>query len=292
MKIGLALSGGGAFAACHVGVLRALRQAGVPIDMISGASMGAVVAALFAAGYTPEEISVLLSRMDWREITGNYLLNLLYGRTRVLDPSLLKLVGNIPDGLISGGMLEKRMAELLARRGVRRMEDFPMPLAIPAVDLASGRTVYFVSRKEGLLDSDEAMFKNMVQPSAAVRASVSYPVFFRPRQMGGMKLVDGGLRENIPVTVLKSMGADRVLAVRCHNPPVRAGGNAIDVASRSLEIMGSQVSQRNLRHADFVHTIVGRGIGLFDFGKMGRCMDMGYEQTVAALPEIQKKLYG
>ncbi|MGI6031438.1 MAG: patatin-like phospholipase family protein [Eubacteriales bacterium] len=258
MKIGLALSGGEGMA-CYIGVLRILRRANIEFDMISGVSTGAVVAALWAAGYTAEELECRLQ----------------YGREKSPHPLAQRL---------SEEHLAGQMAQLLEEKNIYQMEQFPIPVAIPAVDLSTGKTVYFVSRKESLLDSQEAIFRQDVEVARAVRASLSCPVALPPIPIQGMQLVDGGLREAMPVTVLKTMGADRVLALRTRaGEPGKVWG-PVQAAARSLEIVGRL--QQGERYADYVLEVVPPADE-----RWARGVRAGEVQAEQVLPDIEKALY-
>lgn len=294
MKIGIALSGGGAFALAHMGVLKALEEQKIRPDLIAGTSMGSVVAALYASGYTPLEMLGILEGFGLDEVTNNPWLHFLGGTVQGGWPKLrLHELRKLPDGLIAGAQLERGFETVLRRKGVRWLRDVAIPLAIPAVDLDSGRTVYFVSSRAGLYEDETCIFRDEVPLAAAVRASVSYPVLFRPRRIAPFRLIDGGISQHVPVDILKRMGADKVLAVLCDG---RGKGrftseHMLDISGRALELMGRHVADRNLRHADAVLRISGENVGLLDFTKGKKSIQYGYEKTKEALPALMRGLY-
>lgn len=173
-RIGLALSGGAARGIAHVGVLRALEENGIPIDAIAGASAGALVGGAYAAGMTIDELEDLARAFRWR-------------RTARLSFSRLGLQSNA------------RMEEFLrAHLPVTRFEDLKIPFVTMAMDLHKGTAVVF--RDEGDLPF-------------AIRASACIPAVYTPvRDQDGRWLVDGGLVASLPISHVRALGADVVIA--------------------------------------------------------------------------------
>jgi len=182
-KLGLALGAGGARGIAHAGVLFALHDAGVPIDAIAGTSIGALVGALWATGQL---------EIFERELRGLELSDLW----SYVDPVWPRA------GLLSG---ERATAYLRGLIGDWRIEDLPIPFTAVAVDLVTGEEIWIRSGK--LLD--------------AVRASISLPGIFVPVRQGERLLVDGALRNPVPVSALDPLGVDVKVAVNLHASPVR-----------------------------------------------------------------------
>ena len=175
-KVGLALGGGYARGLAHIGVLEVLGREGIPIDLIAGTSIGALIGALYARQMDISKIKKQATQLDW------------VGVTSLVDLSLHK------SGLIAG----KRVINLLRRLiGDVQFEDLNIPLACVASDIISGEEIVI---KEGAV-------------LEAVRASISIPIFFTPVKKEGKYLVDGGLVNPVPVSVVKDMGADFIIAV-------------------------------------------------------------------------------
>jgi len=176
-KFGLALGGGGAKGIAHIGVLKYLEEAGIKIDYLAGTSMGALVGALYAAGNTIDELVRLTKDFSLKD--------------------QLKLVDvGLPQGLFKGNKIVRFMEKYIPVE--LTFADLEMPFAVTAVDLMSGK-VRVIS--EG----------NVLE---AVRASISYPFFFKPVVNKNDILVDGGILLNIPIDVLYEMGANFIAAVR------------------------------------------------------------------------------
>jgi NTE family protein len=162
----------------HIGVIKVLEQAGVPIDLITGTSMGGMIGAIYAAGVSPAQIEEEALRR---------------GKTW----ELLKLVDLrlSQSGLLKGNRIYEELAENLGPD--LTFADLRVPLAVVAVDMPTGREV--VLREGNVID--------------AVRATISVPGVFIPVQLGPYRLVDGGVLNNVPVDVARAMGADVVIAV-------------------------------------------------------------------------------
>jgi len=176
-KLGLALSGGGARGLAHIGVLRALEEAGLQPDYLTGTSMGGVIAAGYAAGLSPADMEqIALEFGTVRKLWG------------LADPTLPRR------GLFQGERLLAFFEQIL--RG-RTFTDLRIPLTLVAVDLNSGKEIHL---REGSV-------------AEAVRATVSVPGLLAPVEHNGQRLVDGGLLNNMPVDVARQMGADVTLAV-------------------------------------------------------------------------------
>jgi NTE family protein len=183
IKVGLALSGGGARALVHIGILRTLQEAGVPIDCISGASMGGVIAAAYASGIPIDIIEQKATKLSqMRELV------------KLIDLTTPRR------GLLEGNRIRDFMAELFIDR---TFDSLRIPLAIPAVDLIQAREVVFTS--------------GLVMP--AVMATIAVPGLFKPVEIGEYRLVDGGILNNLPVDRTRQLGADIVIAVNAQFDP-------------------------------------------------------------------------
>ncbi|MGJ7922511.1 patatin-like phospholipase family protein [Neobacillus sp. LXY-4] len=197
-KIGLALGSGGARGFAHLGVLKVLKEEGIPIDYISGSSMGALVACFFGAGLDLDRL---------------YKISTAFKRKYYLDFTVPKM------GFIAG----KRVKELIRifTHG-KNIEELAVPVAVVATDLMSGEKVVF---KKGPI-------------AECVRASISIPGIFVPEKINGRLLVDGGVVDRIPVSVVKEMGAEFVIAVDVSHVKTNTEITSIyDVIMQSIDIM-------------------------------------------------------
>lgn len=197
-KVGLALGSGGARGFAHLGVIKVLKDEGIPIDLIAGSSMGALVASFYGAGLDIDRL---------------YKLSRVFKRKYYLDFTVPKM------GFIAG----KRVKELIRifTHG-KTIEELDIPIGIVATDLMSGEKVVF---KKGPV-------------AEAVRASIAIPGIFVPEKLDGRLFVDGGVVDRIPVSVAKEMGADLVVAVDVSHVKVNVEITSIfDVIIQSIDIM-------------------------------------------------------
>lgn len=224
-RLGVCLGSGTALGWAHVGVLDVLVREGVAVDALSASSMGAIIAAMFAMGMSPAEMEAEATRITEEVVTSLADYNWPVMR----------------DGLFRGKRVEEYLRGLF---GETRIEDLSLPLVIQATDLRDGSPHHF---REGPL-------------VPAVRASISLPGIFRPVEHEGRFLVDGGVRDTLPIAPLRAAGADLVLAVNTTqspefnvlDPDELRGYNVFHLFLRSLEIMQTRRTGYEAEAADMV----------------------------------------
>ena len=211
-RLALVLSGGGARGAAHAGILKVLDELRVPVDVVTGTSMGALVGGLFASGRSQEEIRTILETMDWsaafKDTPPRNHLN--YRRKTDDDGFLIKAsLGvhkgkiTIPKGAVQGQAIIHLLREFtLPAACVQNFDDLPTPFGAVAADIVTGEKVL-------LRSGDLAL---------ALRASMSIPGVFVPVEWHGKMLVDGGIADNLPVDLARDMGAERIIAVDISTP--------------------------------------------------------------------------
>lgn len=190
---GLALGGGGAKAAAEIGALEELELLGVKIDYIAGTSMGAVVGGLYAAGYSANELRQMWLKEDWLRLFDKNKVCTLNDNNRTFF------------GVINGDEFERRLRNAFAKKGCHTFSDLRIPFVCVATQIIDNTRT-----------KEKHFFGKNMDLARAIRASMTYPfpiVGYRPITFEGMKLVDGGMMNNLPVDVVKSMGAERVIAV-------------------------------------------------------------------------------
>lgn len=274
MGIGVALSGGGFKAAFHIGVLKALEEAGVDVEYISGTSSGAIVAALYACDFDLKTIA---------EMFEFYLDKIFYiDRKKVFwdfinDRKRIKCISKF-DNL--GIILEYIL-------GSRDISSVRKKLAVCTVDIKEGRINYFCSSKcsnigENIINYNGKLCK-------IVRASAAYPVVFKPTIANNKVLVDGGVLNNLPVNVLKKMGADKVLASNVSGNNLFSTDLTIfSIGMRCLNIMCENNIKRELQEAEYIVSLGNNfGIGMFDSKYIKWYMEKGYCETKKLCNEIQ-----
>ena len=210
-KVCLVLSGGGARGAAHVGVLKVLEELRVPIDCITGASMGSLVGASYASGTTVAEMEQILQGISTELLFKENPPRQEQTIRRKLDDRL-DFVGpeiglrdwelELPKGFVSGVQLETVLRYLTKAKGYRKFDELGIPFRAVATDLVTGKAVVFA---DGELAN-------------VMRASMSVPGAIAPAEFDGKILVDGGLTDNLPIDVARALGAEVVIAVNLGTP--------------------------------------------------------------------------
>ena len=227
-KIGLALGSGSARGWAHIGVIRALTEAGIHIDCIAGTSIGALVGAVHASGNIDTLEDVVLE-MDWKKI--------VYFFDVVLPKS----------GLIDGNKVADFIRSCVEESNI---EDLPVPFSAVSTDLATGNEVVI---QEG----------DIIE---AVRASISVPGIFTPVRKDNMSLVDGGLVNPVPVSVVREMGADFVIAVDLnHDIIAKKGFTQISIPDSSIRHSEKEGGQNSVETKSTIFEALNRRIRMVDF---------------------------
>ncbi len=286
-KVGLVLSGGGARGGAHVGVIRVLEELRIPVDYVAGTSMGALVGGLYASGMSADELVAVMETADWNALLTDRPprgrrsfrrktddLGFLVDFDLGVDRTGLKL----PSGLVQGQNLE-----LALRRHtlpVSSIEDFdalPIPFRAVATDIATGDMVVFASG-------------DLV---TAMRASMSVPGIFRPESYEGRILVDGGVANNLPIGIVREMGADIVIAVDVGFPlqPPSELGSAVAITRQMLTILINSRARDQLRFLgeDGIHIEPALGdIGSQAFNRVPEAMVIGREAARRQTGELSR----
>lgn len=284
MRFGLALSGGGLRGVAHIGVLKALEEHKLKPSWISGASAGSIIAGLYAYGYSPKQMEDLALSLNRRYIDPD-ICGIAYG--------ILQLaVGKEPvtDGIIKGKYLERFFKKLTKGAHIRTVK---IPLAISAVDINTAKTIMFVSSKIGLPKDDKhTQYIDDVYLYEAIRASIAIPVIFKPMFIQNMRLVDGGVTENLPTEVLRKMGAKKVLGVDLgYSGQLREGVNNIfEIGSQAIDIMAYQITRLKSGEIDFILRPGIYDVSLSDVEKIPEIIKRGYEATKENIKMIKKAL--
>jgi NTE family protein len=280
-KIGLALAGGGAKGGAHVGVLRMLEELNVPVDYIAGTSMGSIIGGLYASGLTTDELETLLTTVDWddlmrdkpprrdlsfrrKEDDARYLFDLEFGfeKGRVVWPT----------GLINGQKLFFMLQSLtLQVADVDDFDELPVPFRAVATDVNTGDAV--------VLDRGNV--------AMAMRASMAIPSVFAAVLLGDRLLVDGGLTNNVPVDVVRAMGADVVIAVDLGAPlSSRETGSFLQIYQQTMRMLTRRNMEPQLAAADLVLTPKVSVFGTLEFDAIEEIVKRGAEEAQSRAEEL------
>lgn len=287
MQIGLVLSGGGVKGAAHIGVLKALQEKNIEVTAISGTSSGSIVATLFACGYSAEEIYYIFKKYcryitDYDKMIPFKVLNTLFtGKIRLKS-------------IAKGDNIEYIVNNMCYRKGKIDISQLNIPCAIPAVDICDGKVVYFCSRNI-TLSRNEKVFDDVPdiifsgKLSDIVRASSAFPAIFAPKKIGKYVLVDGGIRVNSPVSILRKIreNNEKIMVVYFEKlDNIAKCQNIIETTVKSFDIMGHQINQDEIEKADYKVDIESRDIGLLDISKIDYMVNLGYNVAKRYLKNI------
>ena len=286
MNYGICFSGGGIKGAAHIGAIKALEEENLKFDYISGTSSGSIIATLYAAGYSSDEMLKFFKKyakkikyVDPKNIL-ILLINLFIKRKIVIK------------GFNEGTIIEKLLNKELNKKNIKNISDIKKELLIPSIDINTGEINVFISKENRAKYLDNIIYINNVNIGKAVRASCSYPVVFSPCKIDGKQLVDGGLRENVPWKLTKEKGADKVLSIIFDEEKNKKNycKNILEVASNSLGILCHEISNYDLEGADYLLKIKTEKVQLLDYKKIDELYLKGYEQTKQKIKEIKNKL--
>ena len=255
------MGGGAARGLAHIGVLEVLEKEGIPIDMIAGTSMGAIVGAIYARKQDVKLMKKLAINFGSKKI--RYFSDFTIPRT----------------GLIKGHRIEDELRTVIG--GNTSFQDLRIPFSCVAVDIDNGEEVVI---KEGTVWE-------------AVRASYSVPVVFTLPKWHGRHLVDGGLMNPVPTKTVRDMGADFVISVNVLPKvlPSKAVSdnkepNIFTIIMKTFYILDSKLIETSIRGADVVIQPDIAHISFTDFQRAEECIEKGIEAAQSVIPEIKRKL--
>lgn len=280
-RVGIALSGGSALGLAHVGVIRYFEEHHIPVDYVAGTSMGGLIGGLYATGMDSAQLTKLIAHADWDA--------LLSSNPRFIDQPVVdkqkwnRTFGNLtlrfgrrfalPAGLNPG----ENLALLLSRTtlpysDISNFDELPTPFRCVATDLVSGNGV--------VIDKGSL--------AQAMRATMSIPGIFTPVKRDGMVLVDGGLVQNIPVDVVRSMGAQTVIAVSLEIPQSKPDQikSLADVLRQTVSVAVLQNERRSLAAADLVIDVDTSKFASTDYDKWQKIIQAGYEAAKRMGPKL------
>lgn len=275
-RVGLALSGGAALGLAEIGVIQWMEEHHVPVDRVAGTSMGAIIGAMYATGMSPAGMEEFAEKIDWDEalLPEPTYSELSYRRKQdrrdflIEAPLGLKDGLNGPNGFNPGhgvGLLLDRIA--FPEYSISSFDDLPIPFRCVATDMLSG---------EGVVLRDGPL-------AEALRASMSIPGEFTPTEVNGRVLADGGMVQNIPVEIVRDMGADAVIAVQLRTPPGnRAQLQTLSgVLSRAVDVMIAQNEQRSLELAQAIVSVDTTGFSVSDYDRVKELIQLGYKSAAS-----------
>ncbi len=290
-KIGLVLSGGGARGIAHIGVIKALEDNNIPVDYVTGTSMGAIVGSLYAMGYSPDDIAAVLKSEDFKrwstgELDPEYV---YYYRNADPKPIIAELSFNpkqldsinfrptfLPTNIVSPRQMNYAFVELFSRANALAKGNFDnlfVPFRCIASDIYRKEAVVFRSGNLG----------------DAVRASMTFPFMYKPIMINNQLLFDGGIFNNFPVDVMRSdFKPDFMLGSAVSNNPPKPDENDI---IRQIENMIMSKSDYSIPEVEGVMlNFKLENVNTFDFSKVDQLVKLGYDEVMKRMPEIMQRV--
>ncbi|MDD5449702.1 MAG: patatin-like phospholipase family protein [Candidatus Omnitrophica bacterium] len=249
-KAALVLSGGSARGVTHLGVVKVFKREGLKFDMVVGTSIGSLIGAAYCLDLPLEEVEATAVKTTAMDL---------------LDITISRM------GLTEGNKLENIIRRVIKNKS---FNDLKIPLAITTVDIETGNELYFTS-------GDLARI---------IKASCSLPGIFKPIEIGGRLMIDGGMKQHLPVAIAKKLGADFIVAVDA-GFCVKKGkiNNMLGILMQSIQIMGEELARHQSVHADIIiKPQLGDTIDQMAFNKAAVIIKKGEEAAEEALPILKK----
>ena len=284
MSLGLALAGGGLKGFAYVGVFKALEELGVKIDYLSGASSGSIFASFYAVGLSPEEIkdAALKNYKKLVKIQKSEIAKAVYTYT-------VSGVAQI-EGLMHGENIEKVIKDATKNTKITNMNEIKLPYAIVTVDTISTKECIFLSKDFGLKNTAEVDYLYDVPLATAARASMSFPGVYTPCQYGKYNFIDGGTKDNLPVKVLKDMGADKVLALSFRMDDYEPKEDLFAILLRTVDIFSLKDVRKAQAKSDLAIEIDCQGTTLLEIDNVDKVIQKGYDTIIQNKDKILKLL--
>jgi NTE family protein len=286
-RVGLVLSGGGARGIAHIGVIRVLEEQHIPIDLITGTSMGSIIGGLYAAGYSPDEMEKVVDDIDWadsfddappraqrsfrrKEDDLDFLTNMKLG---IKDGGIA-----LPWGLVQGQKLNLILRRLFLRASnVHDFDALRVPFRAVSTDVVTG----------------EAMVHESGDLATAIRASMSLPGVFAPVELDGKLLVDGGISNNTPVDLALAMGADVLIVVDVGTPlasreEITSAAAVVGQLTGLMVVNTTRAQLALMRPGDVLIRPDLEGVSTGDFEQGSRVAPRGEEAARERLAELSR----
>lgn len=273
-NLGICFAGGGVKGAAHIGVLKAFEEEGINFKCISGTSSGSIIATLYACGYSAEEIYQLFKKYckQIKYVDGINIIRTIFG--------LIFKRKIVIDGLTNGNKIRKIINVACNEKGINNINQIKRNLIIPAVDLYDGKLYVFSSKDNRAIYSNNIKYIYNCEIGKIVQASCSYPGIFSPCKYKNTKLIDGGIRENVPWKLTKLNGAEKVISIvfeKDINIDRKKEKNIIEVITNSIDILSYELSNYELAGADYLLKIKTENIELLDINKIDYLYELGYK---------------
>ena len=283
MRIGVALAGGGLKGLAHIGALKALEELGIKIEYLSGTSSGSIFASFYAMGYTIVEIKEKTMK-HYKMLTQIEKKPLFKAGATYLTSGVAKI-----EGLIPGENIEKLVKTISKDKNIINMNQIKIPFAITTVDTISTKECIFLSKKVDLIKDDvEYIYDAPI--ATATRASMSFPGIYTPCQYGNYNFIDGGTKDNLPVQILKDMGAKKTIALSFKIDDYEPKEDIMAILLRTVDIFSLKDVRKAQKEADLAIEIDCQGTSLLEITDVDNVIKTGYNTIMENKEKILELL--
>lgn len=279
MGIGLALAGGGLKGFAYIGAFKALKELQVEVDYLSGTSSGSIFATMYAMGFSVDEIKQsaleyykVLTKISKRPIIKAGLTYMTCGVAKV-------------NGLINGRLIQNLVLQLARKKNLSNMNEIKIPFAITTVDTISTKECIFLSKRIDV-SNDNIDYIYDAPIGLATRASMAFPGIFTPCNFKKYNFIDGGTKDNLPVKILKEMGADKTLALSFKIDPYEPKEDIMAVLLRAVDIFSLKDVREAQRISDVAIEIDVNGTSLLEIDDINQVINTGYETIMTNKEKI------
>ena len=279
MSIGIALAGGGLKGLAHIGALKALEELGIKIDFLSGTSSGSIFASFYAMGFSTDEIK--------ERTIENYNILTQIKKGPIVKAGISYFTSGIAkiEGLVPGENIENLIKKVAKEKDIVNMNQIKIPYAIATVDTISTKECIFLSKRFDLKD-DNIDYIYDAPIATATRASMSFPGIFTPCQYGKYNFIDGGTKDNLPVKILKDMGADKTIALSFRIDDYEPKEDILAILLRTVDIFSLKDVRKAQKEADLAIEIDARGASLLEIDDADKLMKTGYDTIMKYKKQI------
>ena len=280
----MALAGGGLKGLAHIGALKALEELGVKIEYLSGTSSGSIFASFYAMGYTTDEIKEK-TMMHYKMLTKIEKTPLFKAGATYLTSGVAKI-----EGLIPGENIENLVKTISKDKNITNMNQLEIPFAIATADTISTKECIFLSKKIDLENNEDIDYIYDAPIATATRASMSFPGVYTPCQYGDYNFIDGGTKDNLPVKILKDMGADKTIALSFKIDDYEPKEDIFAILLRTVDIFSLKDVRKAQKEADLAIEIDCQGTSLLEITDADEVIKTGYDTIMNNKEKILKLL--
>lgn len=270
MSLGIALAGGGLKGIAYIGAIQALNELGIKPDYLAGTSSGSIFASFYAMGFTTEEMKPRAEQY-YKMLTSLDKKNIIKAGVTYATSGVAKI-----EGIIPGERISNLVSELAFEKGIENMNQIDMNFAICTVDTISTNECIFLSKECEVKDENVDYIYN-APVGIANRASMSFPAIFTPCNYEKYNFIDGGTKDNLPIKILKNMGAEKTLALSFKIDEYTPREDIFAILLRAVDIFSLEDVRNAQKIADLSIEIDAAGTGLLEIDDFDKLIQVGYD---------------